>query len=43
MRGGPQFLRPTKIGDPELRRTFLEDIREHALTLELARAWLGEA
>ncbi|WP_438001037.1 protein kinase [Sorangium sp. So ce185] len=32
-----------KIGDPELRRSFLEDIREHARTLELARAWLGEA
>ncbi|WP_437940977.1 protein kinase domain-containing protein [Sorangium sp. So ce341] len=32
-----------KIGDPELRRSFLEDVREHARTLELARAWLGEA
>ncbi|WP_437320149.1 protein kinase domain-containing protein [Sorangium sp. So ce385] len=32
-----------KIGHPELRRSFLEDIREHARTLELARAWLGEA
>ncbi|WP_437337884.1 protein kinase domain-containing protein [Sorangium sp. So ce394] len=32
-----------KIGDPELRRSFLEDVREHARTLELARSWLGEA
>ncbi|WP_437307236.1 protein kinase domain-containing protein [Sorangium sp. So ce388] len=32
-----------KIGDPELRRSFLEDIRENARTFELARAWLGEA
>ncbi|WP_437320152.1 protein kinase domain-containing protein [Sorangium sp. So ce385] len=32
-----------KIGDPELRRSFLEDVRENARTLELARAWLGEA
>jgi tetratricopeptide (TPR) repeat protein len=32
-----------KIGDPELRRSFLEDIRENARTLALARAWLGEA
>ncbi|WP_437337887.1 protein kinase domain-containing protein [Sorangium sp. So ce394] len=32
-----------KIGDPELRRSFLEDIRENARTLELARAWLREA
>ncbi|WP_437940975.1 hypothetical protein [Sorangium sp. So ce341] len=32
-----------KIGDPELRRSFLDDVREHARTLELARAWLGEA
>jgi tetratricopeptide (TPR) repeat protein len=28
-----------KIGDADLRRSFLEAVPEHALTLELARAW----
>ncbi len=32
-----------EIGDPEVRRTFLECVPEHARTLELARAWLAEA
>ena len=32
-----------KVGDPELRRSFLEDICENARILELARTWLGEA
>ncbi|WP_437675849.1 protein kinase domain-containing protein [Sorangium sp. So ce131] len=37
------LVNAAKIGDPELRRSFLEDVRENARTLELARAWLGEA
>ncbi|HWO26398.1 MAG TPA: protein kinase [Kofleriaceae bacterium] len=31
-----------RITDPVYRQTFLERIPEHARTLELARAWLGE-
>ncbi|HWU88329.1 MAG TPA: hypothetical protein VN253_13680 [Kofleriaceae bacterium] len=31
-----------KIPDPEYQRSFLETVPEHARTLALARAWLGE-
>ncbi len=31
-----------RVPDPEVRRSFLEDVPENARTLELARAWLGE-
>lgn len=31
-----------KIGDPAMRRGFLEDLPENARTLALARQWLGE-
>jgi tetratricopeptide (TPR) repeat protein len=37
------LVNAAKIGDPELRRSFLEDIPENARTFELARQWLGEA
>src|ERR1041385_6076958 len=30
---------PAKISDPERRRSFLEDVPEHAQTLAQARAW----
>ncbi|HWO26591.1 MAG TPA: protein kinase, partial [Kofleriaceae bacterium] len=32
-----------RIADPAYRRSFLEAVPENARTLELARAWLGEA
>jgi hypothetical protein len=32
-----------KIAEPEYRTSFLEGVPENARTLELARAWLGEA
>jgi hypothetical protein len=28
-----------RVGDPELRRSFLEAVPEHALALSLARSW----
>ena len=31
--------RARRITDPELKRSFLADVPEHARTLELARAW----
>jgi eukaryotic-like serine/threonine-protein kinase len=36
------LVNAAKIGDLELRRSFLEDIAENARTFELAREWLGE-
>jgi eukaryotic-like serine/threonine-protein kinase len=32
-----------RIPEPPFQRSFLEDVPENARTLELARAWLGEA
>jgi hypothetical protein len=32
-----------KVGDPDLRRSFLEDVPENKRTLALAREWLGDA
>ena len=34
--------RAEKLGDPELRASFLERVPENARTLERARAWLPE-
>lgn len=34
--------RAAKIPDPEVRRSFLDNIPDHRRTLELARLWLGE-
>jgi hypothetical protein len=34
--------RAAKIGEPKWRQSFLERVAENALTLELARDWLGE-
>jgi hypothetical protein len=34
--------RAAKIPDPDVRRSFLENIPDHRRTLELARQWLGE-
>ena len=32
-----------RIGDPDLERSFLEDVPENARTFALAREWLGDA
>jgi tetratricopeptide (TPR) repeat protein len=36
------LTRADKIDDPKYRRSFLQQVRVHARTLELAKAWLGE-
>jgi tRNA A-37 threonylcarbamoyl transferase component Bud32 len=35
-------IQATKIGDPVLRRSFLEGVPDNARTLALARQWLGD-
>jgi hypothetical protein len=37
---GHVLERAEKIPDPEVRRGFLEDLRDHARVLELSREWL---
>jgi hypothetical protein len=32
-----------RIPDPDYKRSFLEDVPEHARTFALAREWLGDA
>jgi eukaryotic-like serine/threonine-protein kinase len=36
------LAKATRIEEPSRRKTFLENMRENARTLSLARAWLGE-
>lgn len=35
-------IQAARIGDPALRRGFLEDLPENARTFALARQWLGD-
>ncbi|WP_437618221.1 hypothetical protein [Sorangium sp. So ce1151] len=37
------LARADRIGDPAFRKSFLENVSANVRTLDLARAWLGEA